>query len=92
VPERFRELYEALNRVRDAAPEQVNISRLQLALRGLESEVPLIRVAVLGLNDVTAARRLVRLLLADPLSPREPWEDVLDSEDADMSRGLLIRY
>jgi hypothetical protein len=45
VPERFRELYEALNRVRDAAPEQVNISRLQLALRGLESEVPLIRVA-----------------------------------------------
>ncbi|KAF7130945.1 hypothetical protein CNMCM5793_003880 [Aspergillus hiratsukae] len=92
VPERFRELYEALNRVRDAAPEQVNISRLQLALRGLESEVPLIRVAVLGLNDATAARRLVRLLLADPLSSREPWEDVLDSDDADMSRGLLIRY
>lgn len=47
---------------------------------------------VLGLNDATAARRLVRLLLADPLSSREPWEDVLDSEDADMSRGLLIRY
>lgn len=92
VPERFRGLYEALNRVRDATPEQVNISRLQLALRGLESEVPLIRVAVLGLNDATAARRLVRLLLADPLSSREPWEDVLDSEDADMSRGLLIRY
>lgn len=45
VPERFRGLYEALNRVRDATPEQVNISRLQLALRGLESEVPLIRVA-----------------------------------------------
>ncbi|EAW12694.1 uncharacterized protein ACLA_011210 [Aspergillus clavatus NRRL 1] len=92
VPAQYKELYEALNRAREAAPEQVNVSRLQLALRGLESEVPLVRVAVLGLNDATAARKLVRLLLADPLSPRESWEDILDSFDADMSRGLLIRY
>ena len=47
---------------------------------------------VLGLNDATSARKLVRLLLADPLSPRENWEDILDSYDADSSRGLLIRY
>jgi hypothetical protein len=47
---------------------------------------------VLGLNDATSARKLVRLLLADPLTPRENWEDILDSYDTDSSRGLLIRY
>lgn len=45
VPPRFKELYGALEGVRDAAIEQVSLSRLQLALRGLESETPLIRVA-----------------------------------------------
>ncbi|KAF9891243.1 hypothetical protein FE257_004807 [Aspergillus nanangensis] len=92
VPSRLRELYEALSKVQDVATEQVNLSRLQLALRGLESETPLIRVAVLGLNDATAARKLVRLLLADPLTSRGDWEDALDAYDADTSRGLLIRY
>ncbi|KAG2414495.1 hypothetical protein HFD88_003686 [Aspergillus terreus] len=92
VPPRLRELYDALGQVKDVAPEQVNLSRLQLALRGLESEAPLIRVAVLGLNDATAARKLVHLLLADPLTPREAWEDALEAYDADTSRGLLIRY
>ncbi|KAJ5775373.1 uncharacterized protein N7511_000384 [Penicillium nucicola] len=92
VPPRLKELYTALEGVKDAALEQVNLSRLQFALRGLESETPLIRVAVLGLNDATSARKLVRLLLADPLTPRETWEDILESYDADSSRGLLIRY
>ncbi|KAE8374220.1 hypothetical protein BDV26DRAFT_300355 [Aspergillus bertholletiae] len=92
VPPRLRELYEALNRIQGVATEQVNISRLQLALRGLESEAPIIRVAVLGLNDATAARKLVRLLLADPLNTRESWEDVLDAYDSDPTQGLLIRY
>ncbi|KAK1138370.1 hypothetical protein N8T08_002674 [Aspergillus melleus] len=92
VPPRLRELYEALGQVQNVATEQVNLSRLQLALRGLESEVPLIRVAVLGLDDANSARRLVRLLLADPLTPRETWEDALDAYEADTSRGLLIRY
>lgn len=46
---------------------------------------------MLGLNDTTA-RRLVRLLLSDPLAPREEREDILDGYDADISRGLLIRY
>lgn len=46
---------------------------------------------VLGLNDATAARRLVRLLLADPLNSRESWEDALDAYGEDTERGLLIR-
>lgn len=45
VPDRFRELYEALDEVKNTAPEQLSLSRLQLALRGLESETPLIRIA-----------------------------------------------
>lgn len=45
VPPRFKELYDSLSGVNDAAIEQVSISRLQLALRGLESEEPLIRIA-----------------------------------------------
>ncbi|EYE98463.1 uncharacterized protein EURHEDRAFT_448739 [Aspergillus ruber CBS 135680] len=92
VPPRFKELYAALNRIGDVATDRVNLSRLQLALRGLESEEPLVRVAVLGLNDTNAARRLVRLLLSDPLSSREDWEDMLEGYEADTSRGLLIRY
>ncbi|KAL4988731.1 hypothetical protein BDW68DRAFT_85897 [Aspergillus falconensis] len=94
VPPRLRELYESLVQIQSVAPEQVNLSRLQLALRGLETEEPLIRVAVLGLNDVAAARKLVRLLLADPLKEREDWEDMLDSaaENGELERGLLIRY
>ncbi|KAE8420205.1 hypothetical protein BDV36DRAFT_250287 [Aspergillus pseudocaelatus] len=92
VPPRLRELYETLNKIQGVATEQVNISRLQLALRGLESEAPIIRVAVLGLNDATAARKLVRLLLADPLNARESWEDALDAYDSDPTQGLLIRY
>ena len=45
VPSRFKKLYDALSGVKDASIEQVSLSRLQLALRGLESETPLIRVA-----------------------------------------------
>ncbi|KAJ5688886.1 hypothetical protein N7462_003278 [Penicillium macrosclerotiorum] len=92
VPPRFKELYDALNSVKDGAIEQVSVSRLQLALRGLESEQPLVRVAVLGLDNADSARKLVRLLLADPLGPRESWEDILEGYESDPSRGLLIRY
>ncbi|KAL5335837.1 hypothetical protein BJX70DRAFT_308726 [Aspergillus crustosus] len=94
VPPRLRNLYESLARIQNVAPEQVNLSRVQLALRGLESEEALIRVAVLGMNNVAAAIKLVKLLLADPLKGREDWEDMLDSveENAGLERGLLIRY
>lgn len=47
---------------------------------------------VLGLDNADAARKLVRLLLADPLGPRESWEDILEGYGSDPSRGLLIRY
>ncbi|KAJ5637125.1 hypothetical protein N7490_007004 [Penicillium lividum] len=92
VPPRFKELHDALSGVKDASIEQVSLSRLQLALRGLESEAPLIRIAVLGLDNADSARKLVRLLLADPLGPREDWEDTLETYDSDPSQGLLIRY
>jgi hypothetical protein len=46
---------------------------------------------VLGLGDTSIARRLVRLLLADPLKPREAWEDLLDSYITDGSHGILLR-
>ncbi|PYH48867.1 uncharacterized protein BP01DRAFT_413271 [Aspergillus saccharolyticus JOP 1030-1] len=95
IPPRLKELHAALDQLKDVATEQVNLSRLQLALRGLESETPLIRVAVLGLNDASAARRLVRLLLADPLNGKESWEDMLEEMGAEtgaLERGLLIRY
>ncbi|KAJ5089096.1 hypothetical protein N7532_007780 [Penicillium argentinense] len=92
VPPQFKELYDALSGVRDASIEQVSVSRLQLALRGLESEAPLVRVAVLGLDNADFARKLVRLLLADPLGPRESWEDLLDGYDENPTRGVLIRY
>ncbi|KAJ5912755.1 hypothetical protein N7504_001638 [Penicillium tannophilum] len=92
VPPRFKELHDALSGIKDAAIEQVSVSRLQLALRGLESETPLIRIAVLGLDNAGSARKLVRLLLADPLGPREDWEDTLEAYESDPSQGLLIRY
>jgi hypothetical protein len=65
---------------------------MDLALRRNNGTDFSIWTLVLGLNDAASARKLVRLLLADPLSPRETWEDILDSYDADSSRGLLIRY
>ncbi|KAJ5980902.1 hypothetical protein N7481_008200 [Penicillium waksmanii] len=86
VPPQLKELYDALGGVKDAAIEQVSISRLQLALRGLESEAPLIRIAVLGLDNADSARKLVRLLLADPLGPREDWENVLEGYESDPTR------
>lgn len=45
VPPQYKDLYDALDEVREAAAEQVNLSRLQLAQRGLESETPVIRIA-----------------------------------------------
>lgn len=46
---------------------------------------------VLGLDNADSARKLVRLLLADPLGPREDWEDTLEAYESDPSQGLLIR-
>lgn len=45
---------------------------------------------MLGLNGQAETRKLVRALLADPLSAEAEWEDVLEKADGD-SRTLLIR-
>ena len=92
IPLRNKPLYESLNEVKKKAFAQVNLSLLQLAIQSLETDTPTTRVAVLGLNASTTARRLVRLLLADALAPEELWEKHLLSESEDFSRGLLIRY
>lgn len=92
VPARYKQLYEALGDVRKKASAQVSLSRLQLALQGLESETPITRVAVLGLNVQETARRLVRLLLADPLEDEGPWEKQMVDQRADSSQGLIVRY
>lgn len=45
VPPRLMELYQALDALKSDAASYVNLSRLQLALRGLETEDPVVRVA-----------------------------------------------
>ncbi|PGH07278.1 hypothetical protein GX51_01822 [Blastomyces parvus] len=92
IPERLQGLYSALNAIHDTAANHVNSSRLQLALRGLETTRPVIRVAVLALDDTATTARLVRLLLADPLSPKQHWEDYLEQHRMDGSGSLLIKY
>ncbi|EAS31189.3 uncharacterized protein CIMG_06668 [Coccidioides immitis RS] len=92
VPARYKELYESLGRVGEVAAEHVDLARLQLALRGLESERPVVRIAVLGVDDTATAVRLVRLILADPLSSKADWEKHLEEYHLRDSQGLLIRY
>lgn len=93
VPPEYRELHQKLSALQETAGSYVDLSRLQLALRSLESGDPVSRVAILGLgsNGALAARKLARVLLADALSSEEEWERrVLDS--AQDSRGLLLKY
>ncbi|KAK0113288.1 hypothetical protein ONS95_014981 [Cadophora gregata] len=77
------ELRDALLDIQKHAASYVNISRLQLALRGLEQEAgdETIRIAILGTADGGAslkkAKELLRLLLADPLKTEEKWERTL---------------
>ncbi|OJD11508.1 hypothetical protein ACJ73_09524 [Blastomyces percursus] len=92
IPERFQALYSALNGVHDTAANHVNTSRLQLALRGLETTRPVIRIAILALDDTATTARLVRLLLADPLSPKQPWEDYLEEHRMNGYGSLSIKY
>jgi hypothetical protein len=91
IPPRNRDLYQALNELKKKAYGQVNLSRLQLAIQGLESERPTTRIALLGLNGPATARRLARLLLADSSKPQQEWEVRL-AEDEGQKQGLVIRY
>lgn len=63
VPPRFKELYAALNRIGDVATDRVNLSRLQLALRGLESEEPLVRVAGEFISHLSVGRRMILIVI-----------------------------
>ena len=93
VPPAYRELYQRLLALQDAASSYVDLSRLQAATRSLESDEPVIRVALLGLgsNGSQAARKLARVLLGDALGEEEAWErQILESSDD--GRSLLLRY
>ncbi len=89
------ELHEALSDLQKHAASYVNISRLQLALRGLDQPVgeETIRIAILGLADGGAslgkAKELARLLVADPLKVEEEWERILVSGQG--SKPILLK-
>ena len=71
----------------------MDLSRLQLALRSLESADPVIRVAFLGLGEkgALAAKKLARVLVADALGDEAEWEEKILGETGD-ARSLLLRY
>lgn len=90
-----RDLQEALFDLQKQAPNHVNLGRVQLALRNLRQPPghESIRVAFLGLKDGSnsgeTAKKLLRLALADPLTPAEPWETQLEAHD--LSQPLIVR-
>ncbi|KAI4281563.1 MAG: hypothetical protein L6R35_005624, partial [Caloplaca aegaea] len=92
IPHAFQELYHALSVLQREAAVYTNLSQLRLALRGLESENAVTRVAALGGADGRDTRRLVKVLLADPLAPEAEWEKQLSDHDSADGRALLIRY
>ncbi|KAJ4373700.1 hypothetical protein N0V86_007843 [Didymella sp. IMI 355093] len=92
IPPRNKELYDALSALSGAAETYVNISRLQLALSGLAAQDAVTRVAILGLNSQVSAQRLARLLLADPLSNVEGWEQELEKAGDGNERAVLLKF
>jgi hypothetical protein len=92
IPPRNRNLHQALIDLGRKAPGQVSLSRLQLAIRGLESEHPTTRIALLGINVPATARRLSRLLLADSSKLQQDWEGRVLLEGTEGSQSLVIRF
>ncbi|PVH69660.1 hypothetical protein DL98DRAFT_522070 [Cadophora sp. DSE1049] len=90
------ELRDALLDIQKNATSYVNISRLQLALRGLEQEAgdETIRIAILGTANGGAslkkAKELLRLLVADPLKTEEEWERILLA-DQEGGRPIFLK-
>lgn len=88
-------LRNALVDLQNDAAAFVNISRLQLAIRGLEQEAgqETIRIGILGLadggNSLKKAKELLRLLVVDPLKAEEEWERIL--VDDQQGRPVLIK-
>ncbi|TKA29602.1 hypothetical protein B0A50_03616 [Salinomyces thailandicus] len=93
VPAEYRELHQRLVALQETLSGYVDLARLQLAVRSLESSTPVIRVALLGLgaNGALAARKLARVLLSDPLNDEEAWEREILQSGQD-GRSLLVRY
>lgn len=87
-----QELYQTLDGLKQNAANYVNLSRLQLALRGLETKEAVVRVAVLSIGDQKIARKLTRLLLVDPLAAEGAWEQQLEDTRLDDGRGILLRH
>ncbi|PSN74420.1 hypothetical protein BS50DRAFT_539665 [Corynespora cassiicola Philippines] len=92
IPAERKDIYNSLSYLGGAAEAYVNISRLQLALRGVSTQDAVTRVAVLGLNSQLTAQRLVRLLLADPLGSEETWEQELEKLNNEDGRPILLRF
>ncbi|KAL9576306.1 MAG: hypothetical protein Q9212_007215, partial [Teloschistes hypoglaucus] len=92
LPPAFRGLYDALGVLQREAAVYANLSQIHLAQRGLESENGITRIAALGGIDGHQTRRLVRILLADPLTPEREWEKQLLGLDDSDGRALLLRY
>ncbi|EFQ84869.1 hypothetical protein PTT_20363 [Pyrenophora teres f. teres 0-1] len=92
IPPRNKDLYDALSALSRAAETYVNISRLQLALRGLVAQDAVTRVAVLGMNSQSSAQQLARLLLADPLGAEEQWEKELVKAGNGNEGAVLLKY
>lgn len=91
-----KELQEALQALEKHAANYVNLSRVQLALSALREEAggETVRVAILGVANTydrktPTAKELLRLLLADPLSPEQEWERELAAHDS--STPLIVR-
>lgn len=89
------ELLAALQDLQKHAANYVNLSRVQLALNALREDAgdETVRVAILGLTDGldsgNTAKEILRLLLADPLSPEQEWEKQLIGHDT--SLPLIVR-
>ncbi|GJC90606.1 hypothetical protein ColLi_13444 [Colletotrichum liriopes] len=89
------ELIDTLLELQKHAVNHVNLSRLQLALQGLRQDPgqEAIRVAILALANVAepgkAAKDLLRLILADPLSDEAEWERELAQHDP--AHPLVVR-
>lgn len=90
-----RDLQEALKDLSKHAANYVNLSRVQLALNALRQDAgdETVRVAILGLADSAepgrTAKDVLRLLVADPLSPEQQWEKELLGHD--MTKPLIVR-
>lgn len=89
------DLQEALQELQKNATSYVNLSRVQLALNALRQEPgdETVRVAVLALANGPGAGRtakeVLRLLLADPLSPQQEWEKELLGHQ--VNKPLIVR-